>query len=366
MLNLFLLSFILLFNSSLSNKYFNFIPKNLGSLHNSSSFVTFNSRCSKEIDIRLYKNEENFTIFIDKKKINKYLCMDYFLYGSINHFGLIFLPGFKKKFVKTFKYHNYSEDLLDFEFNGLQIFYFNDSIKNNIASVIDTYKLFNSKNLYDYNKEFIKEKMNLDIIENKVFESKFDYKKIKSGDIILANRLDGLDQLIMWGTGSHIGHTAIATWINDELYILESTDRLSFGVPCWDPPYGIIKNKWDKWFRNIKKCNTSISIIRLNDKFNLNFTKSNLFFDKVKGLPYGYNNFIYGWIDTINNNYPDNFNSNLLYVILNFLENKLDLSVYKIFSQGLNKRLNTNYKKIKEIMVHMLNRNIRFNELLNT
>ena len=206
--------------------------------------------------------------------------------------------------------------------------------------------------------------MNLDIIENKVFESKFDYKKIKSGDIILANRLDGLDQLIMWGTGSHIGHTAIATWINDELYILESTDRLSFGVPCWDPPYGIIKNKWDKWFRNIKKCNTSISIIRLNDKFNLNFTKSNLFFDKVKGLPYGYNNFIYGWIDTINNNYPDNFNSNLLYVILNFLENKLDLSVYKIFSQGLNKRLNTNYKKIKEIMVHMLNRNIRFNELL--
>ena len=94
MLNLFLLSFILLFNSSLSNKYFNFIPKNLGSLHNSSSFVTFNSRCSKEIDIRLYKNEENFTIFIDKK-INKYLCMDYFLYGSINHFGLI-LFGFKK------------------------------------------------------------------------------------------------------------------------------------------------------------------------------------------------------------------------------------------------------------------------------
>ena len=54
----------------------------------------------------------------------------------------------------------------------------------------------------------------------------------------------------------------------------------------------------------------------------------------------------------------------MLYVILNFLENKLDLSVYKIFGQGLNKRLNTNYKKIKKIMVHMLNRNIRFNELL--
>ena len=88
----------------------------------------------------------------------------------------------------------------------------------------------------------------------------------------------------------------------------------------------IIKNKWDKWFRNIKNV-ISISIIRLNDKFNLNFTKSNLFFDKVKGLPYGYN-FIYGWIDTINNNYPDNL---IKFVIcyINFLENKLDFQFTK-------------------------------------
>ena len=154
MLKLFLLSFILLFNLSLSNKYFNFIPYNLGSLHKSSSLITFNSRCANDIDIRLYKNDKNFTIYLNKKKINKYLCIDYFLYGSINHFGLIFYPGFKKKYVKTFKYFNYSEDTLDFEFNGLQLFYFNDSIKNNIKSIINTYKLFKSDDLYKYNKEF--------------------------------------------------------------------------------------------------------------------------------------------------------------------------------------------------------------------
>ena len=33
--------------------------------------------------------------------------------------------------------------------------------------------------------------------------------ELKSGDVLLIRLLDGLDPLIMWGTGSHIGHTAV-------------------------------------------------------------------------------------------------------------------------------------------------------------
>jgi len=28
------------------------------------------------------------------------------------------------------------------------------------------------------------------------------------------------------------------------------------------------------------------------------------FFESVEGLPYGYHNFLYGWIDTAHNNWP--------------------------------------------------------------
>ena len=52
--------------------------------------------------------------------------------------------------------------------------------------------------------------------------------EIKSGDYLAILRLDGLDPLIMWGTGGHTGHTAVAVWFGDELYICESTGLCFF------------------------------------------------------------------------------------------------------------------------------------------
>lgn len=37
-------------------------------------------------------------------------------------------------------------------------------------------------------------------------------------------RLDGLDPMIMYGTGSHSGHTTTALRFDGELYIVESQD----------------------------------------------------------------------------------------------------------------------------------------------
>ena len=47
---------------------------------------------------------------------------------------------------------------------------------------------------------------------------------LKSGDVLLIRLLDGLDPLIMWGTGSHIGHTAVFISNKDGDFIYESTD----------------------------------------------------------------------------------------------------------------------------------------------
>jgi hypothetical protein len=35
-------------------------------------------------------------------------------------------------------------------------------------------------------------------------------------------RLDGLDEIIMYGTGSHVGHSTMALRFDGELYIVES------------------------------------------------------------------------------------------------------------------------------------------------
>jgi len=59
-----------------------------------------------------------------------------------------------------------------------------------------------------------------------------DKKDIRSGDYLAIMRLDGLDPLVMFGTGGHTGHSAIAVWDGEELYVCESTDANPFGPVC--------------------------------------------------------------------------------------------------------------------------------------
>ncbi len=54
---------------------------------------------------------------------------------------------------------------------------------------------------------------------------KMNEKDIKTGDFIEISRFDGLDNIIMIGTGSHIGHSGVAAWIDGELFVLESQNK---------------------------------------------------------------------------------------------------------------------------------------------
>lgn len=56
-----------------------------------------------------------------------------------------------------------------------------------------------------------------------------DESLLHSGDMLGIVRLDGLDPLIMWGTGSRLGHTAIVLKGEDGLaYVAESQDKTSY------------------------------------------------------------------------------------------------------------------------------------------
>lgn len=51
----------------------------------------------------------------------------------------------------------------------------------------------------------------------------YESRHIHTGDLFLILRLDGIDPLISYGTGSRAGHTAVAMWFDDgQLYIVES------------------------------------------------------------------------------------------------------------------------------------------------
>jgi hypothetical protein len=51
---------------------------------------------------------------------------------------------------------------------------------------------------------------------------RIDETLIKSGDLLLMRRPDGIDPLIMISTGSHIAHSAVCIWNEGELYVFEN------------------------------------------------------------------------------------------------------------------------------------------------
>ena len=65
------------------------------------------------------------------------------------------------------------------------------------------------------------------------------------------------------------------------------------------------------------------------------------FFKQMEGFPYGYHNFLFGWIDTPSQNYPPLLDSYLVAVIFGYIERLYELPMKQILTEALNMRLGT-------------------------
>jgi hypothetical protein len=72
------------------------------------------------------------------------------------------------------------------------------------------------------NVEFLKWSMNYEMEVRPIQKVTIDENLIQSGDYFAVMRMDGLDPMIMYGTGSHSGHSVMALRFDGELYIVES------------------------------------------------------------------------------------------------------------------------------------------------
>lgn len=72
------------------------------------------------------------------------------------------------------------------------------------------------------NLAFLNHSMGLTLEERSIHSYDYDESLINSGDFFSILRLDGLDPIIMYGSGSHAGHSVMALRMDGELYIVES------------------------------------------------------------------------------------------------------------------------------------------------
>ena len=193
-----------------------------------------------------------------------------------------------------------------------------------------------------------------------------DPNTIKSGDFVAVNRLVGSSQLISYGTGSHISHCTMALWMDGELYIVESTAGAYYPE---DVVQGIMKTKWDEWIKF--QDDTSCQVLHLplkpelQKKFDVQAATD--YFNAHEGLPYGYHNFLYGWIDTAEGDWPPLLPRSFAPVLFSIVEKLAPKTAYNFFTEGLNKRMNVDSaspKNITEIAVMAAAKNMRVEDVM--
>ena len=112
------------------------------------------------------------------------------------------------------------------------------------------------------------------------------------------------------------------------------------------PPYGFIRTPYLKWFDLASRANYDVSIIKIKQKYSdlisSNIEKIDLWWEENKGTPYGYPNFLWGWIDTIDSNLPGNLDKHFFTMMVSFAFRK-NISTKNLTSfliEGLNQRIN--------------------------
>merc|ERR1711982_232157 len=87
-------------------------------------------------------------------------------------------------------------------------------------------------------------------------------------------------------------------------------------------------------------------------------------FKTVEGMPYGYHNFLFGWIDTYAKNFPPVLQAELFPIGFRLVEKIIPSAIKTVYTLALNKRLNTTDLEIPEIAAECAKRGLRIGDIM--
>uniref|UniRef100_A0A7S1R1T1 Phospholipase B-like n=1 Tax=Neobodo designis TaxID=312471 RepID=A0A7S1R1T1_NEODS len=196
-----------------------------------------------------------------------------------------------------------------------------------------------------------------------------DESYIQSGDSLIVVRYDGLDPVIGWGEGFTAGHSVIAVRspTNGTLYVCESTAHDAYwtrnGIQC---------HEWRTWFDLAVQAEYNVLLAPLGPEqaAKFNSTAALEFWKETEGLNYGYLNFLFGWIDTKNANFPclpPTFdyclNVDMVETIALLWDDAAGNVPNNVFRQALNHRVGTSDLSVEEVMMVGAQRGLTFQDL---
>ena len=354
-----------------------FIPAQRAKLFDVGEQYSFSSRCFANNLVTLSEiSIDTITLKLENYNKTETFCSELFIFHTSNKNFLQFVAfaGEHEIVLKRVT----QDDKDEIKVNGIKLLSFCNGFFTTLKSLFNTLKLFygglglnqSAKNprfgpkiLKDQEKanirflelfaHFYPERRNDTVVY-------FDKSYVKTGDLILIGRLDGLDPVIMVGAGGHFGHCCVASWIDGELYVLESQSAW-----YW-PKENIQRTKWDEWIEYAHNADFNVVLLPLREEYRqkLDADKANAWFNTVEGLPYGYHNFVFSWIDTPDNNFPFVTNGDFSELFFSLLSKVYRPFIDLIVTEALNIRLGTQGLTFQQTVAEFARRGKRFVDVM--
>lgn len=330
----------------LAASYYDFIPMQVGSIPLAAGqSLSWQSTCFKQLSASMSSNGTTVTVTVAASGKADATCEELYMFADREsaHFKVVDLPGSHRM---QFELRDY--ELQDLSRNGLGTYLWPLGVEGTAESLRKTLSLFSGPDMVANNVQFFAEKEFWSLQERPYNYVNLSVSDFQSGDMLAIIRLDGLDPMIAWGTGGTTGHTAIYVDFPDGPHICESTDTPSNTHPYWPPPYGIIRTPLYQWMQQALAADYHVALIPLKPELRARLDVNGMvqFFQKVQGMPYGWHNFIFTFIDTEWNNLPRPITPDLFEVVCGVAERFIPFtakgSVYNFLIQGLNHRLSAN------------------------
>lgn len=353
------------------NPEFAFLPQFRGAAIAGSEPATFSGRCfaSQSVTSSAPSADGSVKITFTSTGLKEK--------GCVEDYDLMTVTGAKKiaidregQFVVDWALPEDAREaeIWDLADKGVRVFAYVNDLRTTMADIAETLKIFvpeethavdpvSARNNVDFMARYPQFKMEERDPLSTVPPLEHE---VHSGDFFGVIRLDGLDPVLAWGMGSTTGHTTTALWMDNEegkrtLYVTESTVTDSY----W-PTNGIQKTEYHQWLKQASAASYNVVWAPLNkhSRAKFNETAAVEFFKSTEGLDYGYRNMLWGWIDTLSDNYPclpDDYSSvctgwDYFESLFGILDRKMPELVNMFVNQAMNFRLGTTDLRFPEIL----------------
>ncbi|CAM6013475.1 unnamed protein product [Sphagnum balticum] len=356
------------------NNAVDLLPKFVGAVASEKDNITWKGTCFFENEAYIEYTEPKeegkqggAILHIKTSNAHSWTCLDLYVFATPYRvtWDYYFLAR-----NHTLKIDEWQEGELDYvKTKGFSVFLMPAGMLGTLVALWDALPIFSNSGWGESaNIAFLQSHMGANITKRpQPWVTNISTADVHSGDFLalskVRGRWGGFETLEKWVTGAYAGHTAVCLRDPDNnLWVGESGHENEEGEEV------IVVIPWEEWWelqlKDVAAPHVALLPMHPDLRARFNETAAWEYAQRMNGLPYGYHNMIFSWIDTRRDNYPPPLDSNLVASVITMWTRLQPSYASNMWNEALNKRLETEGLDLPSIIVESEKRGISFAELL--